>query len=377
MSTTAGPFADCLLAAIDFETTGRSAGRDRVVQMGAFGDGGLRFCTLVHTPKRIHPEAQKVHGISAADLEGKPAFGAAFAAFLDALDGARAGAGAGAGKRTLLVAHNGSNFDFRVLVYEMHRHGISLDTLRSRSVHLCDTLPAARAVNGKTASNKLAALFQQVTGKELAGAHDALADCEALYAVAQHPPLQAAAQVESLDQWLQRVGELRGIELFCPRCKNDVWDNRLQNAAKQAAGASANGGLGGAGASLLPDLCCQDKSKCGWSSNNAWRYPRDRAPAPSARVQCPRRGDEPTAAPRGSASTHAAGSAPEPSAQLHDQIVCSVGAQPACAGVIGVCKNGKPCTVCTAGRGCRWRGKPGHAPLPPAAAPERQGGDGI
>ena len=59
--------------------------------------------------------AAKVHGISAADLEGKPAFGAAFAAFLDALDGARAGAGAGAGKRTLLVAHNGSNFDFRVL----------------------------------------------------------------------------------------------------------------------------------------------------------------------------------------------------------------------------------------------------------------------
>ena len=126
-----GPFEDYLLVAVDFETTGLSAGRDRVVQMGAFGAGGLQFCALVHTPKRINPAAQKVHGISAADLQGKPAFGAVFAAFLDALDDARR-RHAGGGKKTLLVAHNGSKFDFRMLVsrYECHRHGISLDTLR-------------------------------------------------------------------------------------------------------------------------------------------------------------------------------------------------------------------------------------------------------
>jgi len=269
-----GPFEDYLLVAFDFETTGLSAGRDRVVQMGAFGAGGLRFCSLVHTPKRINPAAQKVHGISAAELQGKPAFGAVFAAFLNALDDARRRGGGG--KKTLLVAHNGSKFDFRMLVYECHRHGISLDALRSRGVHLCDSLPAARAVNGKSASNKLAALFQQVTGREMAGAHDALADCEALYVVAQHAPFQAASQVESLDAWLQRAGEFRGIDLFCPRCKNDVWDNREQNSlARQApaAGAAGAGAGAGAGPRLPPDLCCQDRSKCRWCTSES-QYPR-------------------------------------------------------------------------------------------------------
>jgi DNA polymerase III epsilon subunit-like protein len=270
-----GRFEDYLLVAVDFETTGLSAGRDRVVQMGAFGAGGLQFCALVYTPKAINPAAQKVHGISAADLQGKPTFGAVFAAFLDALDDARRRLfPAGGGKKTLLVAHNGSKFDFRMLVYECHRHGISLDTLRARHVHLCDSLLAARAVNGKSASNKLAALFQQVTGQEMAGAHDALADCEALYVVAQHAPFQAAAQVESLDAWLQRAGEFRGIELFCPRCKNDVWDNREQNslARQSAAGAGAVAGAGaGGGRGLPPDLCCQDRSKCRWCTS---QYPR-------------------------------------------------------------------------------------------------------
>jgi hypothetical protein len=32
-----------------------------------------------------------------------------------------------------------------MLVYECHRHGISLDTLRDRHVHLCDSLPALPA----------------------------------------------------------------------------------------------------------------------------------------------------------------------------------------------------------------------------------------
>lgn len=75
------------------------------------------------------------------------------------------------------MAHNGHLYDFKMLLYEMHRHGVSLEVLRSRGVHLCDSLPAARLLNAKGISNTLSALYKQATGDEMEGAHDALADC--------------------------------------------------------------------------------------------------------------------------------------------------------------------------------------------------------
>jgi DNA polymerase III epsilon subunit-like protein len=84
--------SDFLVVAFDFETTGLSAARDRAIQLGAFAKtpaGDVEFDELIFTPKRIQPEAEAVHGISASKIAGRPDFAGVCAKFLDALDAAR------------------------------------------------------------------------------------------------------------------------------------------------------------------------------------------------------------------------------------------------------------------------------------------------
>lgn len=336
--TSADPLFDGFLTvAFDFETTGVSAARDRVVQVGAFG-AGIEFNSLVYTSKKIADGAHKVHGISAADLKGKPAFGEVLGAFLSECDTARQQhtPRGGQAPKVLLVAHNGNAFDFRMLIYEMHRHDVGLDVLRARGVHFWDTLVSARAVNRKGISNNLGALFEQVTGDSMVGAHDALFDCKALLRVAHHPPFSAAAQIESLDAWLSRISSkspLRGLDVFCPRCKDDVWDNRALNAGRILQHGEA--------AKLCPDLVCMSEAQCGWK---LWpsRQPRgDGVGGGGARTKIT-----------------AVVVAREDDAK---QQAADISAEAIAAGIVGVCKTTKaPCKKCLAHKKCANVGSPGH-----------------
>ena len=86
----------------DTETTGLDKNFDRIIEIGAVElvnrfSTGKRFHVFINPQgKQVHPDAEKVHGITNAQLADKPVFADISDAFLDFIDGAK------------LVAHNAS-----------------------------------------------------------------------------------------------------------------------------------------------------------------------------------------------------------------------------------------------------------------------------
>lgn len=100
----------------DTETTGLDARDDRIIELGCiemvnrFPTGRTFHHYIDPQGRQIHAEAQAVHGISAGDLVGKPAFHAIADDFLAFIDGAK------------LVAHN-AGFDVNFINAEFARLG--------------------------------------------------------------------------------------------------------------------------------------------------------------------------------------------------------------------------------------------------------------
>ena len=100
----------------DTETTGLDWREDRVIEIGGIElvnrfPTGRSFHKYINPQGReIHPEAQAVHGISAADLADKPGFTEIVGEFVAFFEGAN------------LVAHN-ANFDISFLNAELDRLG--------------------------------------------------------------------------------------------------------------------------------------------------------------------------------------------------------------------------------------------------------------
>ena len=100
----------------DTETTGLDSSEDRVIELGCIEmvnrfPTGRTFHKFINPQGRaIHPDAQAVHGISAADLADKPPFPGIIDEFLEFIDGAS------------LVAHN-ATFDIGFLNVEFGRLG--------------------------------------------------------------------------------------------------------------------------------------------------------------------------------------------------------------------------------------------------------------
>lgn len=117
----------------DTETTGLDNREDRVIEIGAieldnrFPTGRTFHKYINPQGKQVHPDAQAVHGISNADLEGKPIFPEIVQEFLEFIDGAK------------LVAHNG-NFDLGFINAEFAR----IDQPAIDPGQLIDTLALAR-----------------------------------------------------------------------------------------------------------------------------------------------------------------------------------------------------------------------------------------
>jgi len=101
----------------DTETTGLDARDDRIIEIGGvelvnrFPTGRAFHEYINPEGRKVHAEALAVHGISDAELVGKPTFGQISAEFLEFIDGAR------------LVAHNAS-FDIAFVNAEFARLGI-------------------------------------------------------------------------------------------------------------------------------------------------------------------------------------------------------------------------------------------------------------
>jgi len=102
--------------AFDTETTGLQVS-DRLVELGAVRFRGDvvegEWSALVNPGLPIPPEATAVHGLSDADVAGRPSAAAVLPEFLHFIEGAA------------LVAHN-APFDVRVLSLELLRAGLAL-----------------------------------------------------------------------------------------------------------------------------------------------------------------------------------------------------------------------------------------------------------
>lgn len=101
---------------LDTETTGLDFRLDRIIELGGvelvnkFPTGRTFHEYINPGDRRVHPEAQAVHGISDADLADKPEFGDIAEKFLEFIEGAN------------IVAHNAS-FDASFINAELERIG--------------------------------------------------------------------------------------------------------------------------------------------------------------------------------------------------------------------------------------------------------------
>jgi DNA polymerase III subunit epsilon len=146
---------------VDFETTGVDTSKDRIIEYA--------FCKINPDGSRetkegklnpgipIPPSATEIHGISDEDVKDKPAFknfAKGILAFIEGCD---------------LGGFNSNNFDFPLLYAEFNRCGINWDYSKQEMVD-CGNIFKIKE------ERTLAAAVKFFLGKELEGAHGALAD---------------------------------------------------------------------------------------------------------------------------------------------------------------------------------------------------------
>ncbi len=157
------PLTDYHFVALDFETTGLSAARDRVIEIGAF-----RF-QLVHSSSSelnqlINPQmpipalVTGIHGIQDQDVADQPVFKSFAAELMTFLSEA------------VLLAHHAA-FDMAFLTCELRRAGIEPPPLT-----VLDSYHFARQVFSDAPSYKLSALLEYLEIAMPGQAHRALPD---------------------------------------------------------------------------------------------------------------------------------------------------------------------------------------------------------
>jgi DNA polymerase-3 subunit epsilon len=174
----------------DLETTGVDVEKDRIVQIAMIRvePGGERttFETLVNPEQPIPPKASEVHGIQDADVRDKPAFRRIRREVEDFLADAD------------LAGFNSVNFDLPLLQAELRRVGSEMDFSGVR--HL-DAMKIFHYMERRD----LTAAYRFYCGKDLTGAHNALADAEATLAILD-------AQIARYEEV---PGEIDALHRFC------------------------------------------------------------------------------------------------------------------------------------------------------------------
>lgn len=126
----------------------------------------------------------RIHGITPDMIRKAPSFPVAIDWFITFLEAEARNGG------LTLVAHNGRVFDMRVLTKQCGRHGINLHERLQRAgvTHFLDTHPLFQKLKqkGVVPTGRLIDLYVHYTGRQLDGAHRALADARALRKVCEH-----------------------------------------------------------------------------------------------------------------------------------------------------------------------------------------------
>lgn len=149
---------------LDVETTGKDRSVDQVIelclQLGASaGDEARTWRICPSVP--IHPEATKVHGITAEDLSGCPLFGDVAAEFIPLIESA-----------DVIIGYNVA-FDLDMLQAEFSR--AQLPPLELTKKKIVDVLRLWHHVEPRT----LVAAHEKFCGEALVDAHQATADVAA------------------------------------------------------------------------------------------------------------------------------------------------------------------------------------------------------
>jgi DNA polymerase-3 subunit epsilon len=183
-----GAWVDYPIALLDTETTGKDSRVDRVVEVGVvIGHKGelTRRSWLIHPGRPIPKESSDVHGITDADVEGKPSFGEVAREILDFLG-------------TAIPAAYNASFDRAFILAELERAGMRPDApppAMRREVDWIDPLVFARELYKHEESRALGDMAARL-GIELTRAHRATDDAEAalqvLYTFAKDPRVPRA-----------------------------------------------------------------------------------------------------------------------------------------------------------------------------------------
>ncbi|MGH8783074.1 exonuclease domain-containing protein [Paraburkholderia sp.] len=177
---------DTPIVFVDLETTGGSAGADRITEVGVveIGPNGLsRWSTLVDPRQSIPPFIQQLTGINDAMVRGAPAFDVIAPALFDRLNG------------KLFVAHN-AGFDRGFLRSEFARAGFAFNPDVLCTVRLSRALFPAEKRHGLDA---LTARHGLVASDR----HRALADADLLWQFWQR--LHTLVPVETLRAQIDRT----------------------------------------------------------------------------------------------------------------------------------------------------------------------------
>ncbi len=197
------------LVVFDLETTGINVEKDRIVQIAMIridpAGGRTTFETLVNPERPIPPEASNVHGIYDADVRDKPTFSQIRREVEDFLNDAD------------LAGFNSVNFDLPLLQAELGRAGSEMDFPGVRHLD-------AMKIFHRMERRDLTAAYKLYCGKDLTGAHNALADTEATLAILD-------AQIARYDEVPDEVDALHRFcnpdeGLYVDRKRKFVWDDQ-------------------------------------------------------------------------------------------------------------------------------------------------------
>lgn len=180
----------CAALAFDLETTGLDVNHCEIVQIAivvANSQRGARFSRLVLPDGDIDPQASAVHGLTRDSLEAAGA--TPFAEVWQECEAWLDETMKSSTRPLVWAAHNGNRFDRPILLRCVDRATGGSACLRSPRASWIDTLSLARSAlpgrrwEGSQGPYTLGRLYEDASGRSLDGAHDALADAEALAVV--------------------------------------------------------------------------------------------------------------------------------------------------------------------------------------------------